>query len=77
MPSMSEIKSENSFHNVENWYKEAKENVMEKVVFVLIGSKVDLDSEREVTYEEGLEMMNKLNMDLFFETSAKNDVDIV
>ena len=42
----------------------------------MIGSKVDLDSEREVTYEEGLELMKELKMDLFFETSAKKDIEI-
>lgn len=40
------------------------------MTMVLIGNKIDLISERNVTYEEG-EMLAKKNNMLFFETSAK------
>ena len=48
------VKSEDSFKHVSEWYREAKDNVVDDVVFVLIGSKLDLDSERVVTYDQGI-----------------------
>ncbi len=43
---------------------------------VLVGNKYDLsEMNREVSYEEGLELANKNKM-LFFETSAKTSYNI-
>lgn len=54
---MSFLKSRNSFLNVENWYREAKDHVTEDAIFVLVGNKTDLTEERQVSYEEGMELM--------------------
>lgn len=62
---------------METWLKDAKDNISNNAVLVLIGSKSDLDDvQREVTYEQGMELMSKLHMDLFFETSAKMNVEV-
>ena len=42
---------------------------------ILIGNKIDRESERQVTYEEGESYANKFDM-LFFETSAKTSAGI-
>ena len=42
---------------------------------VLIGNKIDLENERKISYEEG-EIFAKKNGMLFFETSAKNGINI-
>ena len=42
---------------------------------VLVGNKIDLDSERAVSYEDGEEFAKMNNMP-FFETSAKTGVNI-
>ena len=44
----------------------------ETIHLVLVGNKCDLDK-REVTKEEGLELVNKNKMD-FYEFSAKNNI---
>ena len=46
-----------------------------KVIIVLIGNKCDLEEERQVTIDEGQELADAYGL-LFFETSAKNDVNI-
>ena len=65
-----------SYDNVINWFNDAKENVLKSTIFVLVGNKIDLNEEREVSYEEGKFLMEKLKMDMFFETSAKLNIEI-
>lgn len=57
-----------------SWYREAKENVLPDCLFALIGTKSDLES--EVEYDEGIKLMNDYKLDLFFETSAKSNVNV-
>ena len=64
------IDDRTSFEDVEHWYNEAKESVVKECVLILVGTKKDC--ERKVSYEEGLALMKKLKLDMFFETSAKN-----
>ena len=45
------------------------------MTIVLVGNKKDLEAEREVTYEEGLEFA-KRNKLIFFETSAKTSENV-
>jgi GTPase SAR1 family protein len=45
------------------------------MVFILIGNKCDLESERVVSYKEGELFANENNM-IFLETSAKTAVNI-
>ena len=42
----------------------------------MIGNKCDLESDRQVTYEEGLQFQNDNKLDYFIETSAKLDLNI-
>ena len=46
------------------------EHAYSRMTIVLVGNKKDLDAEREVSYDEGLEFARK-NKLIFFETSAK------
>ena len=45
------------------------------MTIVLVGNKTDLDHERQVTYEEGLDFA-KQNKLIFFETSAKSSENV-
>ena len=47
------------------------EHAYSRMTIVLVGNKKDLASEREVSYEEGMEFA-KRNKLIFFETSAKS-----
>lgn len=66
-----DITSRESFLNVREWYFEAKQCVEEQdVVFMLIGHKIDKESRRVVSTEEGERFAEQHNM-MFIETSAK------
>ena len=61
---------------VERWQKELLQHASKDVVMVLAGNKCDLsDDDRQVTKEEGEKFAADHNM-LFFETSAKEDINV-
>jgi small GTP-binding protein len=47
--------------------EEAKENI------VLVGNKVDLTDQRQVTFEEGMDVCSKLGIKDYYETSASSN----
>jgi GTPase SAR1 family protein len=73
---MSFLKRRESFENIESWYKESKQNVSAETIFVLVGSKNDLVDQRQVEFQEGMDLQGKLKLDLFFETSSKSGENI-
>ena len=70
-----DITNRNSFQNVQLWIDDCKKQTPKTVLLVLIGNKLDLESKREISYEEGRSFANDNNM-LFFETSAKTGENI-
>ena len=77
MQLMSKFISRESFENIVNWYNEAKENVLEETIFVLVATKTDLEQDRKISYDDGIALLNKYKFDLFFETSAKSGNGVV
>lgn len=69
-----DITSRNSFVNVSTWLKEITNNAPEDTKKILIGTKCDLTN-REVSTEEGQNLASENKMQ-FFETSAKNDINV-
>ena len=83
------INSKESFDTVLKWIDTAKEYVHESYSFIIVGNKVDLDtnvlnnqdnenyinSKREVSEKDGKELADSLNCP-FFETSAKEDINV-
>ena len=65
-----DVTSRESFMNLDTWMDEIYGYVDQSIEIVLIGNKIDLVEEREVTIEEGTEYSVKNNL-LFYETSAK------
>ena len=63
------INDKKSFAKVKFWLKEARHVLREDCIFVLIGNKSDLP--RDVSFEKGFKFMQKNQLDLFFELSAK------
>ena len=70
-----DITNRNSFNDVKSWFDDCKKMTPKTVQMVLIGNKIDLEDEREVSFEEGEKFAKENNM-LFFETSAKNGDNI-
>ena len=70
-----DITNRNSFQNVQLWIDDCKKQTPKTVLLILIGNKLDLESNRQVSYEEGRSFAIDNDM-LFFETSAKTGENI-
>jgi small GTP-binding protein len=68
-----DITNRQSFENLENWYNKVISKVNYNHKMCLIGTKLDLEKERKVTYDEAAN--NKFNLS-YFETSSKNDINL-
>ena len=54
---------------------EVDKHAQENISRILVGNKKDLDSQRQVPYEEGKELADHFNV-RFLETSAKESVNV-
>ena len=70
-----DISRKASFNNIDKWLFDLKNNGDENINIVIIGNKIDLENQREVTNEEG-EKKAIINKASFIETSAKNGDNI-
>jgi len=71
------IDNEKSFQDVENWFKNLKENTSDKTMNILIGNKRDIDDEKEegkrmVTYERAEKFAEDNHFYVFREISCKS-----
>jgi small GTP-binding protein len=71
-----DITSRDSFDHVGRWLQDVKEMARPDVVMILVGNKVDLESERAVSREDA-EAFAKAHKMEYFETSAKTGGQIV
>ena len=67
---MYDITRRETFLHLDTWLQDAVENGNPDMVIVLVGNKTDLESRRNVSYEEGARFANENNL-VFVETSAK------
>ena len=65
-----DITNKSSFENLQNWIEKIQNRASEKIRIVLVGNKIDLENQREVSFLEGQRFAKK-NGFLFFEVSAK------
>ena len=65
-----DISDKESFDSIPKWMQQVNDVINKEVVFVLIGNKIDLESSRKVTFEEGKKLAEKNNY-IFQEVSAK------
>ena len=70
-----DITNRESFNHIQSWIEDCKTQSPKTVLLVLVGNKSDLNSERQVNYDEGMELANKNKM-IFYETSAKTGKNI-
>eukprot|EP00331_Platyophrya_macrostoma_P008058 CAMPEP_0176415962 /NCGR_PEP_ID=MMETSP0127-20121128/6090_1 /TAXON_ID=938130 /ORGANISM="Platyophrya macrostoma, Strain WH" /LENGTH=216 /DNA_ID=CAMNT_0017796001 /DNA_START=45 /DNA_END=695 /DNA_ORIENTATION=+ len=65
-----DITRRDTFENIERWLEETRQYANSNMIIFLIGNKCDLESERQVSTQEG-ETFAKAHNILFMETSAK------
>ncbi|KAM3139288.1 hypothetical protein pb186bvf_008508 [Paramecium bursaria] len=65
-----DISRRESFQNAISWINEIRNYGNEKMVICLVGNKLDLEDNRQVSEEEGKELAKRFGMQ-FFEVSAK------
>lgn len=70
-----DITDKQSFKDIENWLSEVEKFANENVIKLLVGNKSDLESQRQVSFEEGKEFADSLGVQ-FLETSAKNNSNV-
>jgi len=63
-----------TYEKIHKWFEEIKE-VTPKISLILVGNKIDLVDQREVSREEGEELANELGVS-YIETSAKTGENI-
>ena len=70
-----DITSKKSFDNIDKWINEIKEKNNNDVKLIIIGNKVDLDNERQISFEEAKNKFKDRDVPLI-ETSALNDTNV-
>lgn len=70
-----DITNRNSFEQLTEWINYTENEIDENAILVLVAAKSDLKDDREVSFDEGQQFASEYNM-LYFETSAKEDLNI-
>ena len=70
-----DITDKKSFDNVITWLNEVKDMCYKDILICLIGNKCDLEGKRVISFEDGKSLADQNNL-LFYETSAKNGINI-
>ena len=65
-----DLTNKKSFDNLNEWVKEALNNVEQQIPFVLVGNKIDLTDNRAISSEEIQKKAKELKISLVIETSA-------
>ena len=69
-----DVTNRNSFHHLHEWIREVKANSHpdHDIVLLLVGNKADLETQREISYDEA-ECFARQNNMKYIETSAKEE----
>ena len=70
-----DISNRDSFNHIENWYNLIKDNTKENVIFFLIGNKIDLDEQSQVSNKEAEDFSEQKGF-LYYALSAKTEDEI-
>ncbi len=71
-----DITSPSSFKNIRNWISQIRDSLKDEACIVLVGNKVDLENDRKIDTDKGIQLAKEFNINHFFETSAKNNYNI-
>ncbi|MFX1238605.1 MAG: GTP-binding protein [Promethearchaeota archaeon] len=69
-----DVTRKDTFDTLESWYNEIK-SASPNISLILVGNKIDLESDRKVSREEGQDLAQKLDLS-YIETSAKTGENI-
>ena len=72
---MYDITDKDTFEHVKNWIADVDKFAKEGVLRILVGNKCDLDSNRQVPFDRGKELVDKYGIK-FMGTSAKETINI-
>ena len=70
-----DVTDRESFDNVRQWMHEIDRFANQGVCKILVGNKCDLEEERKVSTEEGMELAKHYELP-FLETSARNSINV-
>lgn len=70
-----DITNEKTFKNVNQWLKDIKAFAKETAKIILAGNKCDLDNQRQVKTDQGINIAKQYNYH-FFETSCRDNINI-
>jgi small GTP-binding protein len=71
-----DVTNKSSLDSINKWVKEVNETIMaDKLPSFLVGNKIDLEEEREITQEEGKNLAEQFGFK-YIETSAKTNKNI-
>jgi len=70
------IDDQESFEDINLWYKELKDNANPDIKIILVGNKSDLQDKKAVDDEDVKKIMDEFEIDLNMETSAKTGENV-
>ena len=70
-----DITKQSSFDNIREWVRDIQEEVNEKAILFLIGNKIDMEDQRKIPKEKGVELAEEFKIP-FFEASAKSGENV-
>lgn len=70
-----DVTNRDSFHNLSNWIQKLEDLGPERLAVCLIGNKIDLEDEREITTQEMKELAEDMGA-CWQETSAMDDLGV-
>ena len=71
-----DVTRDDTFLDVVDWLKEAKQHSNPDILLYLIGNQADLEDDRQVTRDRAIEFQKNSKIDAFFETSAKTGINV-
>ena len=72
-----DITNKESLNDVKNWVKIIEKNAVEKVIKIMIGTKIDLEGQRVIPFEEAKKLCKKFNcLGPPIETSSKTGENV-
>lgn len=70
-----DITNKESFNHVRKWYDIINKVALPNIILILVGNKSDLEDEREISTQEGMNLAKELGI-YYMETSAKTNENI-